>query len=69
MSIIVNDKRVQSVPTPCCRVCGAPQEHSDRYGTPTMECIKFLREENKFLKNENEKLKASQTTRKKEENG
>lgn len=69
MSIIVNDKRGQSAPTPSCRVCGSSKEHTNRYGTPTMECIEFLRAEISSLKEENEKLKAFQNEHQKEVNG
>lgn len=30
-------------PQPTCRVCGAPEEHTQDYNTPTMSCIEHLR--------------------------
>lgn len=60
MSIIVNDKRGSNKPeliTPTCRVCGAKEEHTDRYGSPTMKCVEFLRGEIARLTEENKKLK------------
>ena len=46
MSFVVNDKRGSApAPKPVCRVCGCSEEHADRYGTPTMKCIEYLRAE------------------------
>lgn len=39
----VTDHRGKEAPSESCRVCGAPIPHSKTYGTPTMECIKYLR--------------------------
>ena len=42
----IRDRReVQGQQPDPCRVCGAPQKHSDRYNNPTMECIKYLRQQ------------------------
>jgi hypothetical protein len=69
MSYTVNDKRGQSAPSPVCRVCGSSKEHSNRYGTPTVECVEFLRAEISSLRKENDALKASVQTQQKVENG
>lgn len=43
---IVDRRGVQNAPAEDpCRVCGAPTPHSKTYGNPTMDCIKFLRQE------------------------
>lgn len=52
MSFVVNDKRGGSAQKPVCRVCGCSEEHTDRYGTPTMKCIEYLRSEINRLEEE-----------------
>ena len=48
------DKRGKEPELEVCRVCGAPikkkGEHSLVYNKPTMNCIKFMREEISTLK-------------------
>ena len=47
----VIDKRGQEPAKEVCRVCGAPIEtkgtHSLEYNKPTMDCIKYLREQSR----------------------
>ena len=47
----VIDKRGQEPTKEVCRVCGAPIEvkgtHSLQYNKPTMDCIKYLRNQSK----------------------
>ncbi len=35
----------QEHPEEICRVCGSKEVHSKKYGKPTMECIKFLKDQ------------------------
>lgn len=45
----VRDRRgIEEKETPC-RVCGAPVEHTQFYNQPTMECIKYFREQIELL--------------------
>jgi hypothetical protein len=43
----ITDKRGlekgQETPNEVCRVCGSQEVHSKKYGKPTMECIKYLK--------------------------
>lgn len=39
----ISDRRGQDRPKPCCRVCGAPEEHSKEYNSATMKCIEYFR--------------------------
>ena len=45
----ITDKRGmnegQEHPEEVCRVCGSKTVHSKKYGKPTMECIKFLKDQ------------------------
>lgn len=43
---VVDHRGMQGeIPKEVCRVCGSPIAHSKVYGNPTMDCIKFLRQE------------------------
>lgn len=47
MAYSVNDRRGKDKEKPleACRVCGAPKVHTREYNKPTMDCIKYLREQ------------------------